>query len=122
MLPLPKRSTTFFLTFKNLEESVKHEVKYLQENPLVLKETTVTGWIYDVRTGRLSQCLCFSSHSVTLSFLYRPRKLFNSCQRDNCMWLIHDLCTVDYLIMHTLGTGPRVMHYDNYEYDMGHIV
>ena len=82
-----------FLTFKNLEESVKHEVKYLQENPLVLKETTVTGWIYDVRTGRVSQRLCFSSHPVTLSVLYRSRKLFNSCQRDNWAWLIHDQCT-----------------------------
>jgi len=43
-----------FLTFKNLEDSVKQEVKYLQENPLVLKETQVTGWIYNVRTGGVS--------------------------------------------------------------------
>jgi hypothetical protein len=48
----------------------------------VLKETAVTGWTYDVRTGRVGRChsLCFAS----LSSLYRSRKLFNSCQRDIC--------------------------------------
>ena len=43
-----------FLTFSNPEESVKQEVNYLHSHPLVLKGTTVTGWIYDVRTGVVS--------------------------------------------------------------------
>ena len=46
-----------FLTFDNLEESVKQEVKYLQEHPLVLRDTVVTGWVYDVGTGKVSKRL-----------------------------------------------------------------
>jgi carbonic anhydrase len=42
-----------FLEFSNLEESVKADVQFLKENPLVLKETMVTGWIYDVETGKV---------------------------------------------------------------------
>lgn len=44
-----------FLEFSNLEESVKQDVNYLRENPLVLTGTVVTGWVYDVRTGGVSQ-------------------------------------------------------------------
>ncbi|KAG5636856.1 hypothetical protein H0H81_006608 [Sphagnurus paluster] len=44
-----------FLEFGDLEESVKRDVKFLQENPLLLKETKVSGWIYDVATGRIKQ-------------------------------------------------------------------
>lgn len=40
-----------FLEFPNLEESVKADVRFLKENPLLLKETTITGWIHDVETG-----------------------------------------------------------------------
>lgn len=44
-----------FLEFAHLEDSVKDDVKFLQENPLLLPETWITGWIYDVRTGKVSQ-------------------------------------------------------------------
>ncbi|GLB36488.1 putative reversible hydration of carbon dioxide [Lyophyllum shimeji] len=44
-----------FLEFGHLQESVKSDVKFLQEHPLVLKDTKVTGWIYDVTTGKVSQ-------------------------------------------------------------------
>ncbi|KAF7355740.1 Carbonic anhydrase [Mycena sanguinolenta] len=44
-----------FLEFKNLEESVKEDVAWLKNEPLVLPETTVTGWIYDVKSGKVSQ-------------------------------------------------------------------
>jgi carbonic anhydrase len=43
-----------FLEFDQLEDSVKDDVKFLQENPLVLPETTITGWTYDVTTGKVS--------------------------------------------------------------------
>jgi carbonic anhydrase len=43
-----------FYTFGDLEGSVKNEVKYLQEHPLVLKGTKVTGWVCDVRSGIVS--------------------------------------------------------------------
>lgn len=43
-----------FLPFSDLEASVKSDVKFLQEHPLVLKETKVTGWVYEVETGKVS--------------------------------------------------------------------
>ncbi|KAF9455021.1 carbonic anhydrase, partial [Macrolepiota fuliginosa MF-IS2] len=42
-----------FLEFPTLEESVKADVQFLKENPLVLKDTTITGWIYEVETGKV---------------------------------------------------------------------
>ncbi|KZT23873.1 carbonic anhydrase [Neolentinus lepideus HHB14362 ss-1] len=44
-----------FLEFADLEDSVKKDVKFLQNNPLVLKETKVTGWVYEVETGKIRQ-------------------------------------------------------------------
>ncbi|KAI0803116.1 carbonic anhydrase [Irpex lacteus] len=44
-----------FLEFPELEQSVKEDVKYLKESPLVLPETIVTGWVYEVGTGRVRQ-------------------------------------------------------------------
>ncbi|RDB29010.1 hypothetical protein Hypma_015176 [Hypsizygus marmoreus] len=46
-----------FLEFADVEESVKADVKFLQENPLVLKGTTVTGWTYDVTTGKAKRVI-----------------------------------------------------------------
>ena len=43
-----------FLEFSELEKSVKDDVEYLKANPLILQETTVTGWTYDVKTGKVS--------------------------------------------------------------------
>jgi len=44
-----------FLPFPHLETSVKDDVKFLKENPLVLKETKITGWVYDVKTGKVTE-------------------------------------------------------------------
>ncbi|ESK93989.1 carbonic anhydrase [Moniliophthora roreri MCA 2997] len=44
-----------FLEFNDLEQSVKDDVKYLQDNPLVLKGTEVTGWIHYVETGKATR-------------------------------------------------------------------
>ncbi|KAG5728577.1 hypothetical protein E4T56_gene19617 [Termitomyces sp. T112] len=44
-----------FLEFSDLEKSVKDDVEFLKEHPLVLKDTIVTGWIYHVETGKVSQ-------------------------------------------------------------------
>ena len=44
-----------FLEFPELEQSVTEDVKYLKENPLVLPETEVTGWVYEVGTGKVSE-------------------------------------------------------------------
>ena len=40
-----------FLEFAGLEESVRADVQFLRENPLVLPETKVTGRVYEVETG-----------------------------------------------------------------------
>jgi carbonic anhydrase len=42
-----------FHEFSQLEDTVKADVNFLQENLLVLKETKVTGWIYEVETGKV---------------------------------------------------------------------
>jgi carbonic anhydrase len=44
-----------FLEIKNLEESVQEDVAWATSEPLLLPETTVTGWIYDVKTGKVSR-------------------------------------------------------------------
>ncbi|KAJ7098720.1 carbonic anhydrase [Mycena belliarum] len=44
-----------FLPFKDVEESVKVDVAWLKSEPLLLPETVVSGWIYDVKSGRVSQ-------------------------------------------------------------------
>ena len=42
-----------FLEFGHLEDSVKSDVEFLRESPLVLKESNITGWVYEVETGKV---------------------------------------------------------------------
>lgn len=42
-----------FLAFPRLEESVKADVQFLREHPLVLDGTIITGWVYEVETGKV---------------------------------------------------------------------
>ncbi|KZP01832.1 carbonic anhydrase [Calocera viscosa TUFC12733] len=51
----PEAQGIAFLPFGDLEQSVKDDVKYLKEHPLVLKESKISGWIYEVETGRVKQ-------------------------------------------------------------------
>ncbi|TCD70629.1 hypothetical protein EIP91_002348 [Steccherinum ochraceum] len=44
-----------FLEFNDLEQSVKDDVAFLRESALVLPGTVVTGWVYEVETGRIKQ-------------------------------------------------------------------
>ena len=44
-----------FLEFANLEESVKEDVAWVKSEPLLLPETVVTGWVYDVKSGKVTQ-------------------------------------------------------------------
>ena len=43
-----------FLEFADLEQSVHEDVSWLKAHPLVLPESQVTGWVYEVETGRVS--------------------------------------------------------------------
>jgi carbonic anhydrase len=44
-----------FLPFSNLEQSVRDDVATLRDSPLLLKDATVRGFIYDVKTGQLHE-------------------------------------------------------------------
>ncbi|KAJ7462805.1 hypothetical protein B0H11DRAFT_97490 [Mycena galericulata] len=44
-----------FLEFSDLEESVKDDVKFLQDSPLILKDTKITGWIHHIETGEATR-------------------------------------------------------------------
>ncbi len=46
-----------FLPFKDLEQSVRDDVAFLRESPLIPQHIAISGFIYDVKDGRL--------HSVT---------------------------------------------------------
>lgn len=42
-----------FLTFKDLKKSVVDDVKRLREQPLISRKVKISGYIYDVKTGKL---------------------------------------------------------------------
>ena len=44
-----------FLPFSDLEQSVRDDVREVQSSPFIAREIPVSGYIYDVRTGRLQQ-------------------------------------------------------------------
>ncbi|KAJ6458651.1 carbonic anhydrase [Mycena vitilis] len=44
-----------FLEFNDVEKSVKEDVTWLKSEPLLLPGTPVTGWIYDVKSGKVTQ-------------------------------------------------------------------
>lgn len=42
-----------FLPFSDLEQSVRDDVALIRESPLISDDVQVSGFVYDVRTGRL---------------------------------------------------------------------
>jgi carbonic anhydrase len=44
-----------FLSFADLEQSVRDDVAAIRESRLLLRGVPVTGFVYDVKTGRLRQ-------------------------------------------------------------------
>ncbi|TFY76600.1 hypothetical protein EWM64_g7413 [Hericium alpestre] len=44
-----------FHEFSDVERSVKKDVEWLKAHPLLLKETVITGWVYEVETGKVRQ-------------------------------------------------------------------
>jgi len=44
-----------FLPFPELEKSVKDDVEFLKEHPLVIADTTISGWVWDVKDGKISR-------------------------------------------------------------------
>ena len=44
-----------FLPFADLEQSVRDDVELIRTSPLIPDEITVTGFIYDVKTGKIQE-------------------------------------------------------------------
>ena len=44
-----------FLCFSDVEEAVKADVEWLKVNKAVVEGTDVSGWIYEVESGRVRQ-------------------------------------------------------------------
>lgn len=42
-----------FLAFPDLEEEVRRDVKWLAEQKTIPRQVTVSGWVYEVETGRV---------------------------------------------------------------------
>jgi carbonic anhydrase len=43
-----------FLPFSDLEQSVRDDVERIKRSPLIPRDVSVRGFVYDVRTGRLN--------------------------------------------------------------------
>jgi carbonic anhydrase len=50
---LGAETDTAFLSFSDLDQSVRDDVAAIRESRLLLKGVPVTGFVYDVKTGRL---------------------------------------------------------------------
>lgn len=44
-----------FLPFADVEQSVRDDVAFLRASPLIPQDITIRGFVYDVRSGRLSE-------------------------------------------------------------------
>ena len=42
-----------FLPFSDLEEAVEDDVKYLKASKAIPESITVSGWVYEVETGKV---------------------------------------------------------------------
>jgi hypothetical protein len=46
-----------FHEFPDVEAAVKSDVEWLKKEPLILQETVITGWVYEVETGKVGLLL-----------------------------------------------------------------
>jgi len=44
-----------FLSFSNVEQSVRDDVAELRASPLIPRQVPVRGFVYDVRSGRITE-------------------------------------------------------------------
>ena len=52
-----KSSKLDFLPFPKLEAAVEDDIKYLKGTKLVPDSITISGWVYEVETGKTRQVL-----------------------------------------------------------------
>ncbi|OTA79125.1 hypothetical protein M434DRAFT_87113 [Hypoxylon sp. CO27-5] len=48
-------ATLDFLPFSNLEDAVREDVEYLKRSATVPDDVTISGWVYEVETGKVRQ-------------------------------------------------------------------
>lgn len=46
-----------FLPFPSLDEAVKSDVEYVKKQPAIPDSITVSGWVYEVETGKTRHIL-----------------------------------------------------------------
>jgi carbonic anhydrase len=44
-----------FLPFSDVEESVRDDVRRIRDNPFIPADVEVSGWVYDVKTGKVRE-------------------------------------------------------------------
>ena len=87
-----------FLPFSNLEGSVKDDVDFLANHPLVHEESLITGWVYEVETGKVCHLFevideCFSRSNRRFNKSSRSRRLHRSFGFGTVFYLRQILCT-----------------------------
>jgi carbonic anhydrase len=55
---------TDFLPFSDVEASVQDDVAFLRASPLIPPEIPIRGFVYDVRSGRLSEVAAQEAQGV----------------------------------------------------------
>jgi carbonic anhydrase len=44
-----------FLPFSDVEDSVREDVRRIRDNPFIPAGVEVSGWVYDVKTGKVRE-------------------------------------------------------------------
>ncbi|HYU92854.1 MAG TPA: carbonic anhydrase [Actinomycetota bacterium] len=44
-----------FLPFSDVEDSIREDVRRIRDNPFIPPAVEVSGWVYDVKTGKLQE-------------------------------------------------------------------
>ena len=44
-----------FMPFPDLEQSIRDDIKFLKDSPLIADDVSVRGFLYDVKTGKISE-------------------------------------------------------------------
>ena len=44
-----------FMPFSDLEQSIRDDIKFLKDSPLIADDVSVRGFFYDVKTGKISE-------------------------------------------------------------------
>jgi carbonic anhydrase len=43
------------MPFSDLEQSIRDDIKFLKDSPLIADDVSVRGFLYDVKTGKISE-------------------------------------------------------------------